>query len=115
MADNGSAPGEERATVTVTRTSRDDVGFREVFVSLDGEELGILHSGDTVTRDVAPGTHELRAHNTLIRKRERFELKPGETATFMAINKAGTGTFSILSLLGAGPVYLTLQRIPNPE
>ena len=111
MSDEVAGTTADKATVTVTRTSPDDVGFREVFVSLDGEEIAILHSGDTVTREVAPGPHELRAHNTLIRKREQFELKAGETATFLAINKAGRGTFSILSLLGAGPIYLTLQRV----
>ena len=115
MTDEATSPTTEHAAVTVTRTSADDVGFREVFVSLDGEEIAILHSGETVTRAVAPGAHEIRAHNTLFRKREPFELTAGETATFLVINKAGRGTFSILSLLGAGPIYLTLQRIPNPE
>ena len=103
----------QKATVVVTRTSRDDVGFREVFVSLDGEEVAILHSGESVRREVTAGHHEIRAHNTLIRKREAFDLAPGETATFLVINKAGKGTFSILSLLGAGPLYLTLERIPT--
>jgi hypothetical protein len=114
MADELAAPpSDQTATVIVMRTSKEDVGFREVFVTLDGQEIGILQSGDSVTRDVTPGSHELRAHNTLMRKREQFDLKAGETATFLAVNKAGAGTFSILSLLGAGPLYLTLERIPN--
>jgi hypothetical protein len=115
MTEETTSPPAELVTVTVARTSRDDVGFREVFVSLDGEEIAILHSGETVTRELAPGPHEIRAHNTLFRKREQFDLKAGEKATFLVINKAGRGTFSILSLLGAGPLYLTLQRVPNPE
>jgi len=114
MADEETS-GRAAATVTVMRTSSDDVGFREVFVSLDGEEIAILHSGDRITRDVTAGAHEIRAHNTLFRKREQFELKPGQAATFLVINKAGKGTFSILSLLGAGPIYLTLQRMPDAD
>jgi hypothetical protein len=35
----------------------------------------------------------------------------------MAVNRAGRWTFSVLAILGAGPVYLTLDRIdrPNPS
>jgi hypothetical protein len=102
-------PGE--ATITVTRTSPDDIGLREVFVSLDGESIAILEHGESVTRNVAPGPHEVRAHNTLIRKRLTMDLAPGEHATLMAVNRAGRMTFSVLAILGAGPVYLTLERV----
>ena len=99
------------ATITVTRTSPDDIGLREIFVSLDGESIAILENGASVTRTVAPGPHEVRAHNTLIRKRVNVDLAPGEQATLLAVNRAGRGTFSVLALLGAGPVYLTLDRV----
>jgi hypothetical protein len=99
------------ATIIVTRTSPDDIGLREIFVSLDGEQIGILRHGDSVTRTVAPGTHELRAHNTLIRKRLRLDLQAGEEATILGVNRAGKGTFSVLALLGAGPVYLSFDRV----
>ena len=31
---------------------------------------------------------------------------------FVVVNRAGTGTFSLLGLLGAGPLYLTFERVP---
>jgi len=43
------------ATITVRRQSEEDVGYREIFVSLDGEALGVLHHGDLITRDMTPG------------------------------------------------------------
>jgi hypothetical protein len=99
-----------QATITVSRTSPDDIGLREIFVSLDGKSIAILENGQSVTRTLAPGVHEVRAHNTLIRKRMTLDLEPGEHAKILAVNRAGRFTFSVLALLGAGPVYLTLER-----
>ena len=100
------------ATITVTRQSPDDAGFREIFVSLDGERLGMLRHGETLTAEVPSGLHHIRAHNTLFWKTHRIDLKPGEHARFVAVNRAGWGTFGMLFLLGAMPVYLTFERVP---
>jgi hypothetical protein len=98
------------ATITVSRTSSDDVGLREIYVDLDGERFAILHNGQEVTRNVSPGRHRLRAHNTLFWKTVDIVLEPGEHAPFTAVNRPGWGTFSVLALLGAGPLYLTFER-----
>ena len=104
---------DDSATITITRTAPDDIGLREIFVSLDGESIAILEHGQSVTRTVAPGAHEVRVHNTLFRKRNTLQLSPGEHATLMAVNRAGRGTYSVLAFLGAGPVYLSLNRIDS--
>jgi hypothetical protein len=102
------------ATITVRRQSPDDVGYREIFVSLDGESLGVLHHGDTITKETTPGAHRLRAHNTLFWKTLDITLVAGEHARFMAVNRAGWGTYSVLAFfigfLGAGPLYLTFEQ-----
>ena len=102
------------AMVTVRRQSKEDVGYREIFVSLDGESLGILQFGDEITRETKPGRHKLQAHNTLFWKTLEFTLGVDEHATFIAINRAGFGTYSVLAFfigfLGAGPFYLTFER-----
>lgn len=98
------------ARITINRTSKDDMGQREIFLSLDGEELAILRHGETVTRDVGPGPHHLRAHNTLFRKVLDVDLASDEEARFMVVNKAGWGTYGLASVLGAGPIYLTFER-----
>jgi hypothetical protein len=105
-----------KATITVRRQSQADIGHREIFLKLDDAELGMLRYGDEITRDVEPGAHQLKAHNTLFRKTLDFTLNVGEHATFTAINRAGFGTYSVLAFfIGGGPIYLTLERDMPPQ
>lgn len=103
-----------KAAITVRRQSKEDVGYREIYVSLDGESLGILRHGDVITRETTPGAHRLQAHNTLFWKTLEFTLAVGDHASFIAVNRAGWGTYSVLAFfigfLGAGPFYLTFER-----
>ena len=103
-----------KAVITVRRQSKEDVGYREIYVSLDGESLGILRHGDVITRETTPGRHRLQAHNTLFWKTLEFTLGVDEHASFIAVNRAGFGTYSVLAFfigfLGAGPFYLTFER-----
>lgn len=55
--------------------------------SLDGEKIATLMSGASITRELEPGRHRLRAHNT--------------TRAFTVVNRPGRGTFGLLSLIGA--------------
>ena len=100
------------ARITVSRRDPQDVRDRQIVVSLDGEPLATLLFGEEATREVAPGEHRLRAHNTLFWKTHTITLAPGEHARFSAVNRAGMGTFSLLGLLGAGPLYMTFERLP---
>ena len=99
------------ATLTFSRTSLKDIGQREVFISLDGQELAIMKFGDTVTRPVAPGPHLVRIHNTLFWKKIELDLQPGDHAAFQIVNRSGWGTYALASVLGAGPIYLDIHRV----
>ena len=98
------------ARLTVTRQMPIDVKQRQIIVTLDGKPLETLLFGETVTRDIKPGHHWIRANNTLVWKTLEFTAKPGEQVTFVTANRAGFGTYSLLALLGAGPLYLTFER-----
>lgn len=100
------------ARVTIARTSDEDARERQVVVSLDGEKVATLMFGGAVTRELAPGPHRLRAHNTLVWKTMDFELAPGEHAAFTVVNRPGRGTFGLLAVLGARPLYVDLRRNP---
>jgi hypothetical protein len=113
LAKAGVIPDEAR--ITVSRDSPDDIGFREIFVSVDGNQLGILQHGDSLTTEVPSGPHQLRAHNTLFWKTHHLVLKPGEHVRYRAINRAGWGTFGMLFVIGAMPVYLTFERIQDGQ
>jgi hypothetical protein len=98
------------ARITLTRRDAADAQERQVEVSLDGAHLATLMYGDSVTRDVEPGRHRIRAHNTLVRKTVDVDLADGEEARFTVVNRPGRGTFGLLSILGARPLYLTIAR-----
>ena len=80
-------------------------------MSVDGEEFAILRYGDSVTREIAPGAHHVRAHNTLFRKSVDITLAEDDHAQFRAINRPGFGTYTLMTFLGAGPLYLTFERV----
>jgi hypothetical protein len=101
---------DQVATITVSRQSPDDAGIREIFVSVDGDQIAILKNGEAVTHDLPAGPHRLRVHNTLFWKTYPLVLQPGEHARFKAANKAGWGSFGFLMVLGAAPLYLTFER-----
>jgi hypothetical protein len=99
------------ASITVSREAPNDVGFREIFVSVDGDQIAILNYGESFTHELPAGPHRIRAHNTLFWKTHDIVLQPGEHARFTAINRAGFGTFGFMIFLGASPVYLTFERV----
>jgi hypothetical protein len=94
----------------VARRSPEDVGQRQVVVSIDGAAAATLMYGQSMTREVASGTHRLRVHNTLVWKTLDLTLSPGEHARYTVVNRAGWGTYWLVALLGAGPLYVTLTR-----
>jgi len=107
----GETPiGSGTATLTVARQAAGDVGIRQVIVTLDGEEFGVLYYGDSVTKSVPAGAHRLRFNNTLVWKTIPLDLAPGEHARFQVTNRAGWGTYALVATLGVGPIYMTVER-----
>jgi hypothetical protein len=105
---------QESATIVLSRTSPDDVGVREIYVSIDGQAVGVLRPGDRITRQVAPGRHAIKASNTLFRRTREVDLAPGETAEFLGINKPGGGAMGmsiLMAVLGVGALTLEFDRI----
>ena len=101
------------ACITVTRQSPDDAGVREIYVSVDGQEIAVLKNGQAVTHELPAGPHRLRAHNTLFWKTHDVVLQPGEHARFKAANLAGWAAFGFLMVLGAAPLKLLFERDVN--
>ena len=96
--------------ITVRRTSPRDVKQRQVIVKLDGEPFATLMHGETETREVPPGSHRIKFDNTWAWKNIDFSLAEGEHARFDVINRAGKLTWWMVGILGAGPMYLTVER-----
>ena len=96
--------------LTISRTSPADVQQRQVIIKLDGEPFATLLYGKTVTREIPPGSHQLRFDNTWAKKTVDFNAADGEEVKFNVINRAGRFTWWMVGVLGAGPMYLTVER-----
>lgn len=99
------------ARLLVTRNSERDAKQRQIFVSLDGERVGDIVFGESLKRDIAPGRHFVRIHNTLFWKTIDFEAAPGETVHFNTINYTGKGFLHFVLILGVAPMFLTVERV----
>ena len=101
------------AHLTVARDSEADVRQRQIVLRLDGQPLATLLFGGSVTREIEAGPHRLRAHNTLVWKTVEFDAAPGEHVRFSTVNRAGFGSLALVALLGVGPLYVTLEPVPD--
>jgi hypothetical protein len=99
-----------RTFVTISRNHPTDVRQRQVIARLDSGTKATLFYGDSITLEVSPGTHRLRAHNTLVWRTVKFTVEPGEHLEFILINKGPAWTYAMLALLGAAPLFLSIER-----
>ncbi|HLJ51407.1 MAG TPA: hypothetical protein VKU01_35615 [Bryobacteraceae bacterium] len=97
------------ARIVLKRTSPEDVRQRQVIVKLDDEHIGNLMFGKTMTRAVDPGHHTLRVDNTWNKRKMEFDIAEGGEAVFRVINRAGRFTWFLVSALGAGPMYVSIE------
>jgi hypothetical protein len=98
--------------LTIGRNSPGDVQQRQVIVKLDGEPFAILLYPQTVTREIPAGSHKLRFDNTWVKKTVEFKSADDEDVKYTVINRAGRFTWWMVAVLGAGPMYLTVERSP---
>ncbi len=96
--------------LTVSRKSPDDAKQRQIIVKLDGETIAELMFGDEITHTVAPGRHRLQVDNTWNWKTIEFDAAPGEHVKFVTVSRVGRFTWFIVAVLGAGPMYVSVER-----
>ena len=96
--------------VTIYRKHDDDARQRQVLVNLDDRPRVALMFGQSYTCEIAPGPHEVRFNNTLVKKKMQFEAAAGEHVEIDVINHPGRFTFGFLAVLGVGPLFLRIER-----
>ena len=101
------------AKLIVTRNNPNDVKRRQVYVGLDGEKLGFLLYGDSLTWNIAPGHHTLRVNNTLFWKKVEFDAAAGEQVRFAINNYTGRAFYPLVLVFGIAPLYLSIEREPG--
>jgi len=106
----GNEAGTAQAQITVVRNSPKDVQQRQIVVKLDGERAGELMYGETMTIPVKAGHHRLIVDNTWNRKTVELDVAAGEHVKFRTTSQAGRWTWFLVSMLGAGPIYVSIER-----
>src|ERR1700739_1588113 len=106
-----ASPQAPEAQITIRRTSPDDIQLRQIVITLDGKRVAYeLMYGDIVTIPVAPGRHRLRVDNTWNWKTLDLDIAPGDHLKFLTISRPGRFTWFLVGTLGAGPMYVSIQR-----
>ncbi len=105
-----AAHPEAQGTITIRRTSQNDVQQRQIIVKLDGEKVGEVFFGDTISVPVSPGHHRLRVDNTWNWKSFELDVAAGDHLKFQTVSRAGRFTWFLVSMLGAGPIYVSIER-----
>ena len=98
-----------RSFVTLSRDHPSDIGERHVFARLDDTKVRLAY-GESVTAELTPGAHHLRAHNTLVWKKLKFTLEPGEHLEFVIINSGRWWTWGMAGVLGSAPLFLRIAK-----
>ena len=80
---------EAQATITIRRRSPEDVQQRQIIVKLDGESVGELFYGDTISVPVTAGRHRLQVDNTWNWKTVELDVAPGDHLKFQTMSRRG--------------------------
>jgi hypothetical protein len=101
------------AQLVVIRDHPLDIQDRPVYLWVDGEKWdGVLRYGKTFSRELAPGRHTVKAHNTLFGHTAEFDAAEGETVRFRCENGLTGGGMVMVLMLGAAYLRVRLTRVP---
>ena len=102
-----------KAQLAITRNDPEDVQDRVVKIWVDGERWDNLRYGQTQTRDVAPGRHVVKAHNTLFGTTIEIDAAPGEVVRLSCVNGLTGGGKLMVLMLGVAYLRVRLTRLPS--
>lgn len=102
------------ATLTVRRNANDDVQDRLVTLWVDEERWDVLRYGRTLSRELPPGRHRLRANNTLVNTTFEFDAAPGEHVRLRCSNAFAKGGALLMLLVGWAGLRVRIEPDPEP-
>jgi hypothetical protein len=101
------------ATLSISRRTADDFHDRQLYLWVDGEALGKIRYGETVTREITPGRHTVRAFNTLFSRTIEVHARPGGHVRLRCGN--GFPTAGWLMMIFLHVTYLRVRLEPDPQ
>lgn len=88
---DGDAPRRFRVApetaIVLERNSPHDFQDRQIYVFVDGEEIGKIRYGQLLNHAIEPGQHTVRVYNTLLSQTITIKAAPGEQVRL----QCGTG------------------------
>ena len=103
---------EPPAHLVITRDHPQDIQDRPVYLWIDGDKWeGVLRYGATFARDLAPGPHTVKAHNTLFSHSVTFEAAADETVRYRCENGLTGGGMVMVLMMGVAYLRVRLKRI----
>lgn len=98
-------------TLVITRDHPQDIQDRPVYLWIDGEKIERpLKYGTTFTRELAPGRHTIKAHNTLFSHTVEMDAAAGETVRYRCENGLTGGGMVMVLMMGVA--YLRVRLVP---
>lgn len=101
------------ARLTIVRNHPHDIQDRLVRLWVDGERVENLGYGQTYARDIAPGAHVIKAHNTLFGTTFSFEAEPGEDVRLRLVNGMTGGAKLMVLMMGVAYLRVRLEQLPS--
>jgi len=97
----------------IVRNHPQDIQDRPVYLWVDGEKWdGVLRYGTTFTRELPPGRHTVKVHNTLFGHTVEFDAAGGETVRFRCENGLTGGGMVMVLMMGVAYLRVRLTRMP---
>jgi hypothetical protein len=99
--------------LVITRDHPGDIQDRPVYLWVDGEKWeGVLRYGATFIRELPPGRHTVKAHNTLFGHTVDFEAAAGESVRYRCENGLTGGGMVMVLMMGVAYLRVRLKRVP---
>jgi hypothetical protein len=114
VSDATETPAPATATLTISRNAPDDVQDRWVRVVIDGSPEEILRYGHVLRSNIAPGRHEIKAHNTLSSDVLTFDAAPGQAVHVRCYNRVAKGGVLMMLTTGFAFISVRLELAPDP-
>lgn len=110
-SDDGHSTGKIKgAQLTITRNGASDFQDRQVYMFVDDQPLGKLKYGKSMSLEIAPGRHRVRAFNTLLSHTIEVDAVPGEHVRLRCTNGMPTAGWLMMIFLHVTALRVRLER-----
>ncbi len=98
--------------IQIRRNSPNDFQDRQIYVWIDGEALGKIRYGQSITQTIEPGEHTVRVFNTLLSQTLKVVAAPGEQVRLQCGNGMPTAGWLMMIFLHVTYLRVWLAREP---